>query len=368
MSKRIYFFFFTYMSAMFFAQTLIVFWLSLKGFGFADLIIYYLVSYVVAFGGIFFFPKIKMGSRSSMFLGILFSALMPFVLIRIFSEAQLFLSAFFSGLNIVFFWIPYTIMHFKFSHEDQQGLHSGMYFLVTPIIGITLQPLSGIIAEKFGFEIMFLMGVALYLIPIFLLKFMPNFEFTIDARKEFLEHRFNWATFFQGIATRTNWALIPIFTLLYVTTPQAFGNFFGYLALISAIASAINGHLSDKMKSRKIFFYLFSSLAVLSFLPLAFVKNFSAWYLFAGISGLCINLVNPFWLTFNLDYYKDLGFEKTMALRELFLNAGYIATLFIGLLVYYFTSSPKASLITVSVICLLLPVVSYFQGVYRAKI
>ena len=356
------------MSAMFFAQTLIVFWLSKNGFGFADLIIYYLISYVVAFLGIFFFPKVKMQAKSSMFLGILFSALMPFVLIRIFSGAQLYLSALFSGLNIVFFWIPYNIMHFKFSHEGKRGLHSGMYFLISPILGVTLQPLSGIVAQKFGFEIMFLIGVALYLIPIFLLKFLPNFEFFIDARKEFLEHRFNWATLFQGMATRINWSLVPIFTLLYVTTPQAFGNFFGYLALISAIASAINGHLSDKMKSRKTFFYLFSSLAVLSFLPLAFVKNFSAWYIFAGISGLCMNLVNPFWLTANLDYYKDIGIEKTIILRELFLNPGYVITLLITLIVFWLTASPKIALVVVSCVSLLLPIVSYWQGIYRAKI
>ena len=239
-----------------------------------------------------------------------------------------------------------------------------MYFLVSAILGITLQPLAGIFAEKFGFEALFLTGAALYLIPLILLKFMPNFEFNINARKEFRENKFNWSAFFQGMATRVNWSLIPIFTLLYVTNPKDFGNFFGYLALVSAIASAITGHLSDKMQSRRTFFYLFSFLAVLSFLPLAFVGNFYYWYIFAGIASLCVTLANPFWLTFNLDYYKEVGVEKTIALRELFLNSGYSATLIISLLIFYLTNSPKTSLIVVSVICLLLPVVSYYQKIY----
>ena len=365
--KRIYLFFFTYMASMYFAQTLLVFWLSKKGYNFSDLVIYYLISYIVALLGIILFPKIKMQAKHSMFWGIIFSAMMVFTLIKIFSSSQLILSAMFSGLNIIFFWIPYNIMHFKFSHEDRRGFHSGMYFLITPIIGITLQPLAGVVAEKFGFETLFSIGVALYLIPIILLTLVPNFEFAIDIRNELLTHKFNWSTFFQGVALRINWSFIPIFTLLYVVTPSAFGNFFGFLALISGIASVINGFISDKIKKRKVFFYVFSSFLVLSFLFLPFASDSLTWYIFAGISSLGIYLANPFWLAFNIDYYKDLGIEKTMILREVFLNSGYVAVLFLGLIVFYFTSSPKVALAVVSFVALLLPVVSYFQGVYRVK-
>jgi len=150
-------------------------------------------------------------------------------------------------------------------------------------------------------------------------------------------------------------------------TPRQFGNFFGYLALMTAIASLVNGHISDRMKNRKIFYYLFGSLAALGFLPLAFASNFYYWHIFAGIGSLCISLASPFWLTFNLDYYKDIGVEKTMVLRELFLNIGSVATLLVGLVIFYFTFSPKTSLISVSLLCLLLPVVSYYQGVYLRK-
>jgi len=364
MLKRIYLFFFIYMSAMYFSQTLIVFWLFKNDFGFDKLLTYYMVAYAVVLVGILFFPKVKMNTKTSIFWGILLSALSVLVLIKIFSSYQLYLSGLFSGLNVILFWIPYNIMHFKFSHEDSRGLHSGMYFLITPIIGITLQPLAGIVAEKFGFEVVFLIGVLAYVIPIILLKFLPSFEYKIDVRKYFQKNKFNWSTFFQGMSSRVNWSLIPIFTLFFITTPRAFGNFFGYLALMTAIASMINGHISDKIKNRKMFFYLFSSFSVVSFLPLAFATNPYYWSIFAGIGSLCLSLASPFWLTFNIDYYKDVGLEKTMALREVFLNMGYITTLAISLLVFYFTSSPKISLIVVSVICLLLPVVSYYQKVY----
>ena len=365
--RRIYIFFFTYMASMFFAQTLIVFWLFKNGFGFAELLIYYMVACLVALAGILFFPKIKINAKYSIFWGILFSILQAFVLIKIFGSYQLYLSGLFSGLNIIFFWIPYNAMHFKFSHEDSRGLHSGMYYLITPILGITLQPLTGIVAEKFGFETVFLTGAAMYVVPIMLLRFLPSFDYTINVRNYFFENKFNWSTFFQGIMLRINYSFIPIFTLFFIKTPRQFGNFFGYLALMTAIASIINGHISDKMKDRKIFFYVFSVLAVASFLPLGFAENSYYWHIFAGIGSLSISLASPFWLTFNIDYYKDIGIERTMALRELFLNIGYFATLMIGLLVFYFTTSPKVSLITVSAICLFLPVVSYLQGVYVKK-
>lgn len=368
MLKRLYLFFITYLAAMYFSQTMIVFWLSKNGFGFSDLLIYYIFIFLIALIGILFFPKIKINAKTSIFWGILLSAFSIFILIKIFSPFQLYLSGLFSGLNVILFWIPYNIMHFKFSHEDRQGLHSGMYFLITPIIGIVLQPLAGIIAEKFSFEAVFLIGFLAYIIPIILLKFLPSFEYEISIKKYFLENKFNWATFFQGMMMRINFSLIPIFTLFFIKTPRSFGSFFGYLALVTAIASIINGYISDKLKNRKMFFYFFSSMAVLSFLPLAFVSNIYYWGIFAGIGSLCISLANPFWLTFNIDYYRDIGVEKTMVLREVFLNMGYIATLGISLTVFYFTASPKASLMVVSFICLLLPVVSCLQGVYRNRI
>ena len=356
------------MVSMYFAQTLVVLWLSKNGFGFNELLIYYIVTFGVALLGILFSQKIKINAKASIFWGLLFSALSVLILIKIFGPYQLYLSGLFSGLNVIFFWIPCNIMFFKYSDDEKRGLNSGMYFLITPIIGITFQPLAGIIAEKFNFETVFWIGVFSYIIPTILIKFLPSFEYEINAKKYFLENKFNWSTFFQGMSSRISWALVPIFTLFFIKTPRDFGNFFGYLALLAAIASVLNGYISDKIKNRKMFFYVLSFLTVFSFLPLAFVNNVYYWGIFAGISSLCINLVNPFWLTFNLDYYKDIGVEKTMVLREIYLNMGYLATISITLLVFYLTSSPKASLMVVSIICLLLPMASYLQGVYRAKI
>jgi|GEM_PF-1763244 len=368
MFKRIYIFFFTYMAAMYLSQTLIIFWLYQNGYGFSDLILYNLGIYVVALVGMVFLPKIQMSAKRAMMIGILQSALIIFVLIKIWNPAQLYLSAIFSGLNIIFFWIPYNTMYFKFSSEEKRGTNSGMYFLITPIIGITLQPLTGVFAEKFGFEIMFLIGFCSYIIPLALLYFLPNFDWYLNVKEEFSKIKFNWSTFFQGVTSRVNWSLIPIFSLFFLKTPKQFGAFFGYLAIVTALSSVLNGYISDKIKNRKVFFYLFTSLAVVSFLPLAFVQNIYYWSIFAGIASLCMSLANPFWLTFNLDYYRKLGVDKTMALREVFLNSGYIFTLLVVFLVYFLTASSKISLISICVISCLLPVVSYLQGVYKTKL
>jgi MFS family permease len=363
--KRIYFFFFTYMGAMYFSQTLVILWLSKNGFGFSNIVFYYLISYVVALVGIFTLRKIKMELKPTILLGVLASALSVALIINISSIYQLYLSAIVTGLNIIFFWIPYNVMYFKFSSEERRGLNSGIYFLVTPIISITLQPLAGLIAEKFGFQTMFLVGLSLYIIPIFLIRFLPDFEMNLKVKNELKRWKFNWSTFFQGFTARINWSLVPIFTLFFISTPKAFGSFFGYLAIFAATASLINASISDRMKSRKLFFYLFTSLAVISLFPLAFVQNIFYWGIFAGVTSLCICLANPFWLAFNLDYYHEVGAEKAMILREIYLNLGYITALLVAFIVFYFTSSVKISLITVSIIAICLPVVSYFQRVYR---
>jgi MFS family permease len=356
------------MGAVYFTASLLVLWLSKNNFSFSDLIIYYLLTFFVALIGILYLPKNQISAKKAIFWGILLNLSYVLVLVKIFSPLQLYLSAVLSGLNVVYFWIPYNIMYFKYSSEEKRGLNSGIYFLITPIIGITLQPLAGIIAEKFGFYTMFFIGTILYLIPIFLVRYLPDFKWSLDVKKELSTLKFNWSTFFQGMSSRINWTLIGVFTLFFITSPISFGGFFGYLSLVAALASLVNGYVSDKIKNRKYFFYIFSSLAVLSFIPLAFARNPYYWALFAGISSLSIYLANPFWFTFNLDYYKNIGVEKTMILREVYLNLGYIFNLMIVFLVFYFTSSTKISLMVISLICCLLPIVSYLQGVYRDKI
>lgn len=356
------------MAAMYFSQTLLVFWLSKNGFGFSDIIIFYLISYVVALVSIFLFSRIKIKLKESIFFGVLLSILSVVILMKISNISQLYISGILTGLNVIFFWIPYNIMHFRYSSENRRGLNSGIYFLITPIIGITLQPIAGIVAEQFGFIAMFLIGTTLYILPIFLILFLPDFEWSLDVRKEFKENKFNWSIFFQGFSSRVNYSLIPLFTLFFIHTPRAFGNFFGFLAIVAAIASLINAYISDRLKSRKVFFYIFSSVVVISFLPLAFITKSYLWGVFAGITSLCISLVNPFWLTYSLDNYKQIGVEKTMIIREVFLNSGYCIAFLIALSVFYFTSSTKMSLLIVSFTACLLPIVSYYQGVYSDKI
>ncbi len=353
------------MGAMLFTQTLLVFWLSKNGFGFSELILYYTCCFLFSLIAILYFPKKNINVKKAIFFGILCSALGVLVLVKIFSPVQLYLSAIFGALNILFFWVPFNTMYFKYSSEEKRGLNSGILFLINPIIGITLQPLAGIIAEKFSFETMFLIGMVMYLIPLFLVKIIPNFNLDLNIKNELHNLKFNWTTFFQGMASRVNYTLVPIYTLFFIKTPMGFGNFFGYLSLITVIAAIFNGHISDKMKNRKYFFYLFLSLTALSFLLLAFSSSPYYWGIFAGISGLCFSLTNPFWFTYNLDHYREIGVEKTIILREVFLDIGYTVSLLVVLVVYYFTFSTKISLMIISILCCFMPVVSYLQGAYQ---
>ena len=366
--RKIYLFYFTYLAAGYFCSTLLVLWLSKNGFGFSDLIFYYLLTFLVALLGILYIPKKNLTSRKAIFWGVIFNLGYVLILVKIFHPYQLYLSALVSGLNVVYFWTVYNIMYFKYSSEENRGINSSMYYLITPIIGITLQPIAGIVAQKFGFTTMFTIGLSLYLVPLFLVKYLPDFKLEYNVKKELSALRFNWTLFFQGMTSRINYSLVAIYTLFFIKSPSSFGNFFGYLALVTVFASLINGYISDKFKNRKYFFYLFSIVSVISFLPLAFVTNPYYWSLFAGISSLCFYLVSPFWFTYSLDTYKEIGVEKTMILREIHLNLGYFFNLLIVLLVFYFTKSTKISLIVISLVCCMMPLVSYLSGVYRDKI
>jgi len=117
MFKRIFIFLLPICQRCIFSQTLLVFWLFKNGFGLPIWFCIIFLSFLIALVGIFILPRNKISAKKALFWGVLFSAFSVLVLIKIYGSYQLYISAILSGLNVIFFWIPYNIMHFKFSRE-----------------------------------------------------------------------------------------------------------------------------------------------------------------------------------------------------------------------------------------------------------
>jgi hypothetical protein len=79
-----------------------------------------------------------------------------------------------------------------------------------------------------------------------------------------------------------------------------------------------------------------------------------------------MSLASPFWLVYNIDYYKDISTEKVMVLREVYLHIGYIGGLLIAFTVFILSGSIQMAIGGVAGISLLLPLVAYITKVYRS--
>jgi len=156
MFKRIYFFFLTYIAAMTYSQTLLMLWFFQNGISYAEMLIYFFAIYFFVFIFYFILENRKFSSRFSLLLGILCSAIG--VLLANFipvSTYLIYVLALFFALNFVFFWTIYNALHFKYSEKHERGFKSGVYFLLFPVLGAILSPISGLIVGKFGFSFLF---------------------------------------------------------------------------------------------------------------------------------------------------------------------------------------------------------------------
>ncbi len=364
MFKRIYFFYLTYLMAMVYSQTLLMLWFFKNGISFIEMMFYFLTIYLLVLPISFLLQGRKFSSRTALLLGVGMSVagVLTANFITLHAYYIFFMSLLFA-LNIIFFWTIYSAMHFKYSEKEEHGFKSGIYYLLFPITGALLSPLSGFIVEKLGYHFLFLSSMVLYAVPFVLIFYLPNFEFEFETSKALSEIEHPLLVAFQGYIFMLTTNIVPIFTLIFITTPFKLGNFFGYLAIFSALAAVFNSKISDRFKKRALFFYIFTSLNALSYIPLVLSKSFANWQVFSGINNLTYNLVNPFNLTMILDHAKP-NIVQTMLGRQIYFTFGEIFTIVFFLIIYYFTSSLWSALIWSSLVPLLYPIVAYYQKVY----
>ncbi len=367
MFKRIYFFYLTYLVAMVYSQTLLMLWFFKNGISFTGMLLYFLVMYLFVIVFFFALQNKKFSSRSALFLGVVMSALgvLTANLVSFHTYYVYAISVFFA-LNIVFFWSIYNALHFKYSEKNEHGMKSGAYFLFFPILGTILAPIAGLFVEKMGYHFLFSSAMLLYIIPLCFVFYLPNFDFKFESRKAFSETEYPLLVAFQGYIFMLTVNIVPIFTLLFITTPFALGSFLGYLAIFTAFAALINSKISDKLKKRASFFYIFNILNVLTYLPLVFSKSFGGWQIFSGINNLAYGLANPFNLTLTLDH-NEADIVETMLGREILLNLGRVVMIIFLLILYYLTSSLWQALIGSALVTLLYPLLAYYRKVYLKK-
>jgi len=111
-------------------------------------------------------------------------------------------------------------------------------------------------------------------------------------------------TFLDGAFHYLNAGIIPVYTLLFITTEKNFGWFLGYLGLIGFIIAIFLSYKSDKKQKRIGYIMFLFILMSFSTLSLVLAKTISVWIILVGIFTIIYNVSNPFRLAVTMDVKK----------------------------------------------------------------
>ncbi|MDO8505573.1 MAG: MFS transporter, partial [bacterium] len=213
--------------------------------------------------------------RLSILFGIAASALRAWYVPYVDLPHELYLYAVISGLQVIFFWIPYEILYFHGHDTKIHGRQSAAYFSIFSGAGIVMPVLSGFIADHFGFRILFGIGSGLMFIP-FLFAFQVPKEYIRITLVDSLRHlKGVMALFiFDGIFWSIAPGLVALSLLNFTQTAVHFGAVNSFVALGALFVSLFAARLSDRLQNRGMVIYPVSILSALLLIALGRQQSF----------------------------------------------------------------------------------------------
>lgn len=287
----------------------------------------FLVLFLVPLPLIFFSRKIM--TEQFMFFAFLIRLLCLFIFFVTPSLALMYVYFFFIGLNTFFFWVPYNIRYFVFSHKMNRATSAGHFIIVGPILNSFIPLLSGYIVTRWGYLLIaivsfFMVGYIMYK-TIKLPKVEVKYNFFDMIRKA---KGMRTLKFLQGFWEGGN-MMIGLFTLFFIQGELAFGGFLSYLGIVGVLATLFVTKYSDKDGRRMRFFFPFLLFLAISTMSMALADNLGSWVILSALAGIFSTLTYPFFFAVLLDKIEDKVIG--MVAREFFLNLGRVCA--VGLLI-----------------------------------
>lgn len=317
---RLYAIQFFYVVSHVFGWTLSSLYFVSVGYSFLDIAIYFAMSFITSVLTIIALKDFH--STRLMRAGLILKFLVFATAAYIYINPLLLVSEIMQGMMSIFYWMPMNIHFFRHKKEGKNASHSGLYFIMWPIVSTILPAVAGIVADKYGMATVFFSAAAL-VVPAIALSFMAKESSHIHISFDrFTEHTKGIKTllFLQGIWEGIDWTVVPLVTLSFVTGVVGFGAFYSYLGFFGIVAFFIAGRASDKMKKRAIFLYPVTIAMAICTILSGLSATFFAWGVFRGAVSFLVNIFSPFCMTVVVDTSKSL--EESMIAREFLLNFG----------------------------------------------
>lgn len=344
---------FFYIASHVFGWTLSTLYFLNKGYSFLDIALYFALSFITSVLLIMAVRSFR--STKSMRIGLLLKIAVFLAAAFLIAKPMIFAIGIIWGIMTICYWMPLNVHFFKFRTEGKNAMHSGIYFLMWPVLGALLPAAAGIAANSFGMLAVLLSGAVL-LVPAVIISLGIKEESSIEINfRDFIGNTKGVKTilFLQGIWEGVDWVVVPIVTFAFIPKTVSYGTFYSYLGVFGVAAFLLLARVSDRIKKRAVFLYpvtaIMAAFTILSGLSASLLE----WGIYRGAVSFLVSIFSPFALTVVVDVSKNI--PDTMISREFFLNFGRASGALIVASILLFWGNIKLALVASGLILLLHP-------------
>ncbi|VVC04064.1 Major Facilitator Superfamily protein [Candidatus Bilamarchaeum dharawalense] len=276
-------------------------------------------------------------SKNSIPLGIFSVAIAYLAYVLLGGVVGAFLLFAIGALSFFLFWTPFN--YFWFSIQKENASHSSLYNAIMMILGLMMPALSGLLAQQFGFNYVFLgTAILLTIAAIVAWKLAPHKKVSLHLGESLnLLSGFRTLIFLEGFYQVAPVFLITIISIQYFPKPADFGLFISLAAILSIASSFILSKISDKSKQRREFIIISAIGVALSTIFAASVNDLVWWFIAVSLVNFFRVVFFPFPLALMLDFKKCP--PEIMYSREIMLNLGRSVGSVFSLILYLITGS-----------------------------
>lgn len=210
---------------------------------------------------------------------------------------MLFLAFALGGVYIGAYYVGFHSLFLFDSQEKNVGKDIGLIDMLGRFSGIIAPLFAGIIVERFGFSVMFIVAMVLLAfsnIPLFLMRHRHISVSPVSIRSvaDLLKHEphFSLSTYFWLVEDSIGSFFWPVFLILVLKNYATFGAVGSIVMIVSSVMVYLSGYLYDKRPLRRIF----PAAAAASSLMWV-VRFLSTTPVTVGVADVVHRLISPVW-------------------------------------------------------------------------
>lgn len=290
----------------------------------------------------------KIGVKHSILISIPFLAVYYIALnYIIFSNFIFFALPALLAIRMIFYNFGFHLNYIKHSDKEKRGKELSTIGILTTLSTATAPILASIIIIKFGFDMLFLVGIILLIIgtiPLFLTK--DTYERININTKKTISYIFDKkslprAMSFTGYAIESiiDRIIWPIFLIILLLTVEKVGTVVSFSLLSSILVFYLIGKLTDKQNKTKLikigtFFYFFGWIGRL------LVYNQFTVLLVDSYKNVSSKILQLPWSAKSYDIAAKEGYFSFIVTREIIFNLSRVIILPVIMIIFYIDFFP----------------------------